>query len=327
MARTAADLPDELGSEFTLSDAIAAGVSPDRLRRRDLESSFRGVYRRLSPTPDHVIAGGRHEPLDWQTEHLRKARAFSTLMRDKQWFFCGITAALIWRLPVPNDERTDLEVAVHAPLRPPKRRGIRGFQVRPALADVRELAITRVTTPSSTWAILGSRCGLHDLVAVGDAVVRRERIPRTARLQQPPLATLEDLRFEIDRGRRTGLSRLRQATELIRTGSASAPETHMRLLLTQAGLPEPTLDFDVYDGRGRFLGCSEIAYPGQRTAFEYESEHHRVDRQQWNRDIEKYQDYADAGWRVIRVTSHLLYREPDLLVRQAKHALGRRAAV
>ena len=59
-------------------------------------------------------------------------------------------------------------------------------------------------------------------------------------------------------------------------------------------MPEPTLDWDVYDDLGRFLGCSELAYPESRLAIEYESDGH-LTRAQLQRDIDKYQAYAEAG--------------------------------
>lgn len=108
------------------------------------------------------------------------------------------------------------------------------------------------------------------------------------------------------------------------TQSASPPETHLRLRLAEWGFPEPTLDHDVYGTDGRLLGCSEIAYPKFKIACEYEGDHHRVDRAQWNRDIDKYRDYAAHGWEPIRVTARLLYAEPARLRRQVAEAFERR---
>src|SRR5690606_11246654 len=83
-----------------------------------------------------------------------------------------------------------------------------------------------------------------------------------------------------------------------------------RLRLRKWGLPEPHLDYDVYSAEGEFLGCSEFAYPDLKLAFEYEGDHHRTDTKQSNRDIEKYRAYVRHGWDPVRITSHMLYREP-----------------
>ncbi|WP_345186642.1 hypothetical protein [Microbacterium panaciterrae] len=74
------------------------------------------------------------------------------------------------------------------------------------------------------------------------------------------------------------------------------------------------------DDRGRFLGCSEIAYPAFRTAVEYEGDYHRTDRRRWQSDIEKYQAYAAVGWRVVQVTADHL-RVPRRTVQRVREVL------
>ncbi len=79
------------------------------------------------------------------------------------------------------------------------------------------------------------------------------------------------------------------------------------------------LDHDVYDEFGRFLGCSELAYPQLRIAIEYESDGH-LSQQQLRRDIDKYQAYAEAGWTVVRLTSQHVNRFPEEGIRRIRHA-------
>jgi very-short-patch-repair endonuclease len=98
-------------------------------------------------------------------------------------------------------------------------------------------------------------------------------------------------------------------------------ETWLRLTLDDAGLPEPTLDHDVYDD-DRFLGCVDLAYPDMRIAIEYEGDHHRTDAAQWQRDVEKHDDLVRAGWRVIRVTRTALLTTPATVVARVRHALA-----
>ncbi|MGO1736130.1 MAG: hypothetical protein ACTHZ9_07395 [Leucobacter sp.] len=181
-----------------------------------------------------------------------------------------------------------------------------------------------MTSPASTWAMLGAELALDDAVALGDAVLREQRIPGTRRLKQPPLATIADLERLAWLPNRRGAVHLRRILPLLSSHSASPPESHLRLRLRGWNVPSPKLDFDVYDERGRLAGCSEFAYPEFRLALEYEGQHHRVQNAQWNRDIEKYRRYAQLGWEVVRVTSDLLYRWPDELRRQIFEALVRR---
>jgi len=321
MSRRPAPLPAELGPVFTFSEARDLGVSKDRLRHSDLDSPFRGLYRRASDGTPLQSAGPHPEP-EWLLRRIRDARALHRLLAEDA-FFCGITAAHLWGLPVPRGEDDRVRVARFAPRRVAARSGVRGVSVSPGMADLREHYGMRLTSPASTWAMLGAELSLPDLVVLGDAIVRRPRIPGTDRLERQPLGTIDSLRRELSRRGRRGLVRLRDALPLIRTGSASPPETRLRLLLEGAGLPAVSLDVDVRDRRGRLLGCSELAYPGFKVAIEYESEHHRVSREQWNRDIRKYQDYADAGWQTIRVTATMLFGDEREVVRRVGDALVR----
>ncbi|MDQ0613200.1 very-short-patch-repair endonuclease [Microbacterium sp. W4I4] len=75
----------------------------------------------------------------------------------------------------------------------------------------------------------------------------------------------------------------------------------------------------MYDRFGRFLGCSELAYPEFRIAIEYESDGH-LTREQLQRDIDKYQAYAEAGWNVVRLTAQHVYRDHDEAVRRVRAA-------
>jgi hypothetical protein len=179
-----------------------------------------------------------------------------------------------------------------------------------------------LSSAASTWAQLAASLSLRDLVAAGDALIT---IPRDRSGRKRPagaaLARKSELAAAAAAVRRPGASQLRDALELVRVGSSSRPETHLRLDLADAGLPEPTLDHDVFDGSGRKLGHSELAYPEHRTAIEYEGDNHRTSRQQWNRDIVKYESYAAAGWRVVRITSDHLYARSGQAAERVASAL------
>ena len=244
-------------------------------------------------------------------------------MRPGQ-FFSGLTAAVILGLPVPRCDSDDIEVAACAPHHPPRMVGVRGRKINEHLVTVTSCGDLPISTAASTWVMLAAELELPDLVALGDAVLRRVRRAGTSRLERPPHATELDLATEIARGRRAGVATARLALSLMTAQSASAPESHLRLRLREWGLPKPTLDHDVFDETGRLIGCTEIAYPELQVAFEYEGDHHRVSTQQWNRDIEKVRDYTSAGWLTVRVTAQLLYAQPEKLRGIAEAALRSR---
>jgi hypothetical protein len=180
----------------------------------------------------------------------------------------------------------------------------------------------RVTDPATTWAMLGRSLDLYDLVAVADAIIRVPRMPGTHGGDASSIASPADLAAALDAGRRLGAVRLREAIRRTRNGASSRPETWLRLVLEDAGLPGPVLDYDVFSDEGRFLGCSELAYPERRVAVEYESDRH-LTRRQLERDIDKYADYDAAGWTVVRLTAQHVFRYSAEAIRRVSAALAR----
>lgn len=321
------------GQAFLLRTAERDGVSRGRLDRHpEIRAPFPGVRVRVQAMP-------RDEP-PWQTRRrtvLLLASAYRLIMPGHV-FFSHFTAAEIHALPLPlprtarEHDLTDpnlpldgrVEASVLMPLRAPRTAHVRGHELSPAHVRVVDHGGFRVSDPASTWGMLADRLTVEDLVVLGDAAVRRARVPPTPLSHAPaPLATIEQLAAQTRR-HTPGVSRLRAAFPLIRQGSSSGLESLQRLHMQRGGLPEPVLDHDVFDDDGRFLGCSEIAYPYRKVAVECEGDHHRTDRTQWNHDITKYQAYGEAGWLVVRLTGTLVRQHRAEAVRRVRAALTRR---
>lgn len=294
------DLPLELGESFAVGEAFAYGISRARLDALDLERVFRGARIRLADESE-----GDAQRTDWELRARQIDRgisAYASLMPSHA-FLCGPTAAHVWDIPLPARIDDTLHVGAWRPRTAPRRPGIAGHQFTPGFVRVVDHDGIRVTDPASTWASLGGLLQEDELVAAADRVIRTPRYPGGFKtIRETALGTLEELRGVTERKGRPGAPRLRRALELARDGASSPPETQIRLVLRDANLPEPVLDHDVYDRFGRFLGCSELAYPELKIAIEYESDGH-LTREQLQRDIDKYQAYAEAGWTVIRVTA------------------------
>ncbi|WP_367400617.1 endonuclease domain-containing protein [Arthrobacter sp. PsM3] len=90
----------------------------------------------------------------------------------------------------------------------------------------------------------------------------------------------------------------RQALELIRPGSDSAPETFLRLALTDAGLPEPELQLKIMPG-DPYSPAADLGYRRQRVAIQYDGGHHRT-REQQSRDNRRDESFNAAGWRYFK---------------------------
>jgi hypothetical protein len=117
--------------------------------------------------------------------------------------------------------------------------------------------------------------------------------------------------------------RLRAALARIRVGAMSPLETDMRLDAVDAGLPEPELDAEVRSVQGRLLGIADGRYRAYRVLIEVEGDHHRTDRRQWARDIEKQAAYAAEGYETVRLTGIQVRQHPERGVTLVRDALLR----
>ncbi len=314
MPRRPAPLPPDLPDSFRVGDALDSGITPGRLRTSDLGRPFRGVRSRTS-VPQEVGSEPGDRDRAARSEVLERARAYALVMPERA-FFTARTAAALHHAPLAAGG--PLDVGVLAPARAPRARGVRGISVERRLVEVGAVEGVPVADPPSCWAALGRDLDVRDLVVVGDAFVREPRDDRGRLRPDAATTTLERLAAAAAVGPRRGAARLRCALRLIRVGSSSPLETELRLDLQAAGAPTPELDAEIHDAGGVLLGISEFAYREPRIVVEVEGDHHRTSRRQWNRDLDKYAAYADAGWEVVRVTGqHIRSARAVPLVRAA----------
>ena len=90
-------------------------------------------------------------------------------------------------------------------------------------------------------------------------------------------------------------------------------------LLVLAGLPVPECNLIIGDDQGP-IGRVDLVYLAHKLIIEYEGDQHRTDRNQWNRDIDRHEDFARDHWILIRVTSERA-RWPRQVVRSVYKAL------
>lgn len=157
-----------------------------------------------------------------------------------------------------------------------------------------------VTTPLRTWIDLASQnFTLNSLVAVGDALV-------SARYA---FCTVSDIRDAVRNCRRVrGLRNLRRAAGLIRAGTDSVKESELRLSILRAGFAEPEVNIPVVDpATGARVAKPDLQYHALRIAIEYDGDHHRVDRHQWQHDLVRNDALIDLGWKVLLATNLTLY--------------------
>jgi very-short-patch-repair endonuclease len=79
----------------------------------------------------------------------------------------------------------------------------------------------------------------------------------------------------------------------------SPPETRLRLLLVDAGLPSPEVQYEVVDGHGFVLARCDLAHPPARVAIEYDDSVH-LTRRQRERDLQRDAELSALGWLTVR---------------------------
>ena len=250
-------------------------------------------------------------PADPGTDIVLRASIFENRMPPRAFYF-GLTAAAIHDLPLPPRcaGDTSLHVGVVSGARRVDALGVTPHHVRIEPRDIVTHRSMRVTSAARTWCDLAaSRLTLAELVAAGDRAVWH-RAPRT---------TMAELSACIDRydGRR-GSRLMRTAFGLLSEAADSPPESEVRVAIFTAGFPPPTVNAEIVLSNGETFR-PDLSWPRFKVAIDYEGDHHRVGRDQWNRDIRRFRSFRDENWRVYRATAED-YRSPhSLLVWLAKH--------
>lgn len=110
-------------------------------------------------------------------------------------------------------------------------------------------------TPCQAFGHLVPRSSLVEAVVVGDQLLRSGRVRPVALARHLPAAH-------------------RRVVALLDPGSQSPAETRLRLMVTLAGLPQPTSQLVVLRADGVPVGHADLGYEEFRVALEYEGRHH-----------------------------------------------------
>ncbi|MFB9311173.1 hypothetical protein BJY17_003011 [Agromyces hippuratus] len=264
---------------FATADALAAGVTPRRLRSVTLAAPHRGV--RVDARHLHTLR--------------ERCSALAVVMTDGQ-AFTGPTAAILLGLPLPLRLERDplLHVVALDGRRAPRRRGVVASRssARPRLVGVAGVRGARLTAPADTWCSLAVYLGLDDLIAAGERLIG---LPA-------PLADERTIDEAIRRhGSRRGAGKLAEARGAMQANVYSRRETFARLGLTRAGLPEPEPNGPIMLRSGRRTR-GDLVFREYKVLVEYDGEQHLFDVDQWATDVARFNDLVDDGWWVIRIT-------------------------
>jgi hypothetical protein len=113
-----------------------------------------------------------------------------------------------------------------------------------------------------------------------------------------------------------GLVQLRDVLDLMDSGAESPQETRTRLLLVDAGLPRPQTQIVVRNGYGVPFARIDMGWREYLVGVEYDGPQHWTNPSRRTRDIEKYAELDQRGWRIVRVNNELLrYRRHVIVAR------------
>lgn len=307
---------------------------------RDLASEeFTAVFRGLHTLTDHPML---FEAMAWALQN--KVMPGSVLSHS--------TAAVLWGIPVPVQLDDGVALLGEAPNGGPRPRPFAAVGIGQSLRAGAKLPILHCRVPqgASSGPVRGvmvhrwvpgptTRSGglvlsspletlreLATVLPVWDVTVAIDAVIGS-RTNCPPVSAEDIAQHVADMRGRRGTARLRTALTLARTGSWSASETIMRLLLAGAGFPEPSLNHLVQAGaedQSRYL---DLAWVGVRFALEYDGDSHRRTKDQWRDDEVRRDELASRGWTLARANGADLWR-PLRILRRIARALGeRRVAV
>ncbi|SFR98586.1 hypothetical protein SAMN04487783_0245 [Agrococcus baldri] len=241
--------------------------------------------------------------------------------------FAGRTAARLWGLPLAQRWTAEepLDVARPHDAYRSRVKGTREVVVAAGRLTTLEIDGLRVLSPAATALTLGRELHHEHLVQVVDALLTpAKRYPELRLPREPGAACMTRAELDDFLRRCAGLSgvvALRAAAADARAGAESRFETITRLLIVEAGLPEPVVHPSVVvDGIELH---PDLGYPELKIAIEYEGDGHR-DEQRWGQDIDRYARLEAAGWIIVRITKADLPRRGARLVERVATALARR---
>ena len=116
-----------------------------------------------------------------------------------------------------------------------------------------------------------------------------------------------------------------EALPQLRPRNNSPMETRARLLFLRGGLPEPELNVVINDSdSGQWLSDSDFVWRREKVVAEFDGDHHRTDRQQWQNDVARRENLQDDGWAFVQLTYASVMRYPrnQATVERLRRLLG-----
>jgi very-short-patch-repair endonuclease len=283
---------------FRGSAAIAAGlVTPGELRGPHFERLFPDTY---------IGTPNGHAP----DLALRSHAAFRYVQHGGGVLAGYSAAELLGASCGPHDAPAEVTVP-HRGQRPVP--GLLVHRTRLTPGEIREVDGLQVTSPLRTAYDLARRGGLVERVVAVDRLANVHRF-------SPDLL----LHFAAHYPRTRGNDGVAEVLAYADRRACSPTETRLRMLILQAGLPRPEVQWVVQDELMRTAVWLDLAWPEHLIGVEYEGADH-TDPDQVLRDAGRYTALVDKGWRIYRYTKIEIRNRQGLIIAQLTRALERSA--
>jgi hypothetical protein len=256
---------------FLGSEAVASGA----LTPYVLRSGFAAIHRNVFIPRDAEITAVVRAKAAWLWSGRRGVVAglSASALHGAKWVDANHATEIIY------DNR-------HVPA------AIRAWSDRIDKDELMVVGGIKVTTSARTALDIACR------YPVGKAVAAIDSLARATDLK---MANVE-LLAERYKGRR-GIRKARRTLILVDAGAESPRESWLRLLLIRAGFPPPQTQIPVYDEYGQLVAVLDMGWEHLKLAVEYDGDHHRTDRRQFNKDIRRAETLSGLGWIDVRVTA------------------------
>lgn len=208
-----------------------------------------------------------------------------------------VTAAELMNLPLPQHMTRAGGAPIHCRITGDGRKttgALLEVHVRAKTRTIRFQGLTLSDPVIALQEIAGSIPHI-DLVVCVDALAA-DRHGAAERVPLPQIRQSADLL----RGR--GAAALRRAAADARERVWSPMETRTRLLILGRGYPEPVPNMELWEPVTGIVYYVDLAYPQWKIAIEYDGKGHRVDKDQWEKDLHKNEVLHDQGWKVLRMS-------------------------
>ncbi|WP_445166505.1 endonuclease domain-containing protein [Mycolicibacterium sp. Dal123E01] len=280
-----------LEDPFIGSEAITGGS----LRSHQLRARYRAIFPNVYTLTDTELTLPLRARAGWLWSH-------------RNGVLMGLTAAGLHGAKWLDDNLPVELVTSNA--RPP--RGLRTQDICLHPEERMLLGDLPVTTPQRTAFDIGRRHPTRSTVARMDALLRASGL------------TVDDVAaIATQHPGARGLRQLETVLALVDAGAQSPRETWLRLTLIEAGLPRPQTQIPVRAVDGSATYYLDMGWEDMMVAVEYDGDHHRTDRWQYNKDNRRREELERLGWIVIRV---LASDTSGDVVRRVRDARSRRAA-